>query len=35
MLLSSAFLTAVQLEMEEAQGQRFADKRRVGIPLWS
>lgn len=35
MLFSSAFLTAVQFEMEEAQGQCFVYKRRVGIPLWS
>ena len=31
---SSASLTKVRLEMEEAQGQCFMCKRRVGIPLW-
>lgn len=34
-LLSSASLANVRLEMEEAQGQYFAGKRRVGISLWS
>ena len=34
-LLSSAALANVRLEMEDAQGQYFAGKRRVGISLWS
>ena len=34
-LLSSASLANVRHEMEEAQGQCFAGKRRVGIPQHS